>query len=131
MELVYRGSAYKHEPIGLEITEGEILGRYRGTSWRCHTLHGLEIPGSANQHQPLVYRGIPYAGGELNAESGRPQVVVLSQKTQTSTLVKQSAAEAHHRNLQRSLERRLAAAQARNDRALILQLEAESKQLSL
>jgi hypothetical protein len=38
MKLTYRGIAYEKPILSLEITDGEILGKYRGVSWQARHL---------------------------------------------------------------------------------------------
>lgn len=132
MKLSYRGVGYEYEPLTLEVTEGEILGKYRGANWRCHTLKEMSVP---RPDVELSYRGVAYnpnrrieACQTAIAHSDKPRAI--KPISATSTLAAKKALEATHReNLRRNLERRLQAARERGDQQLVTLLEAESRQL--
>lgn len=130
MKLSYRGASYDYNQPTLEITEGEILGKYRGATWRCHTLQEVPTPQpTAN----LTYRGTRYTTGS-GSEAG---ISYQKQVKKTEAAVKipstlsaaKEIARIHQANLQRNLERRLQAARLRGDQTLVQLLEAEFNQL--
>jgi hypothetical protein len=131
MKLSYRGVHYEQNPLSLEVTEGEILGKYRGANWRCHTLQEMPVP---QPDRVLKYRGVAY---HTNQRVGACQTVAQSDRpraikpiTVTSSLnTRKRLEETHRENLRRNLERRLQAARSRGDQHLINILEAESREL--
>ncbi|NES19278.1 MAG: DUF4278 domain-containing protein [Symploca sp. SIO3E6] len=53
----YRGINYEEQPSMLEVSEGQIGGKYRGQTWRIHRAkQNLRHPAS----RELTYRGISY-----------------------------------------------------------------------
>ncbi|NEP57990.1 MAG: DUF4278 domain-containing protein [Symploca sp. SIO2G7] len=57
MKLSYRGISYEEQPSTLEVSEGEIGGKYRGQTWKIHR------PKQNLRHsafRQLTYRGISY-----------------------------------------------------------------------
>ena len=53
----YRGINYEEQPSMLEVSEGEIGGKYRGHTWRIHRpKQNLRHPAL----RELTYRGISY-----------------------------------------------------------------------
>jgi len=57
MKLSYRGVNYEEQPSTLEVTEGEIGGKYRGQAWKIHRpKQNFRHPMS----RELIYRGITY-----------------------------------------------------------------------
>jgi len=134
MKLSYRGKAYEYNQPTLEVTEGEILGRYRGSFWRCHTLSELPVPQASHN---LKYRGVDYASNPTIGISPRSYTYTVT--VRPNNVVKQSQAapaanelaKIHRMNLQERLERRLKAARERGDVALINLLEAERNELAL
>ena len=114
MKLGYRGVAYEYEPATIDMTEGEIGGKYRGQPWRCSYPRHIPVP-----HPPLdlKYRGVAYRTNSRNTEhaiaaTGNPELV-----------------ETHLANIRRRLEHRLQVAKSTGDERLIRMLEAESRQL--
>ncbi len=144
MKLTYRGISYESNPATLELTEGEIGGKYRGTTWRERYPRHIPVP------QPKVdlkYRGIAYSTGDpIDVEAIRLRrdyakvaaPVTIPAVTETEVaLTKSSRQQAleelhniHRNNICRSLDRRLQVAREKGDKNLIHLLEAESKQLS-
>ncbi|NET57426.1 MAG: DUF4278 domain-containing protein [Symploca sp. SIO2E6] len=57
MKLLYRGIGYENQPSTLEVSEGEIGGKYRGQTWKIHRpKQNLRHP----LFRELIYRGISY-----------------------------------------------------------------------
>lgn len=55
----YRGIAYKLHSTETSITEGEIVGKYRGKVLHSHKLQdNLDVNQKSNQKYPLKYRGV-------------------------------------------------------------------------
>jgi hypothetical protein len=133
MKLSYRGAAYNYNPPVLEVTEGEILGKYRGVNWHCHTLEEMPIPQVSHT---LTYRGSSYGGRK--AEKIIPATIAQTCASKArrllhipDTLPAKEIARVHQANLQRNLERRLQSAKQRGDLNLVRLLEAESRALAL
>ncbi len=57
MKLLYRGVSYEEQPSTLEVSEGEIGGRYRGQIWKIHRPKQSLRRSAAKE---LIYRGITY-----------------------------------------------------------------------
>lgn len=130
MKLSYRGASYDYNQPTLEITEGEILGKYRGSTWRCHTLKEVPTPQPAAN---LTYRGAHYVTGNgaqanLNYQKQAKKMEEIV-KIPSTLSAPREIARIHQANLQRNLERRLQAARLRGDQTLVQLLEAESNQL--
>ncbi len=134
MKLSYRGVSYEHSPSTLEVTEGEILGKYRGIGWHCHTLKEMPVP---QPNMALKYRGVAYNTNPAAATTGSCNVRVtaanvasaVARPVVASKVLNKELEAVHRFNLQRNLERRLQVARERGDLALINLLEAESRQL--
>lgn len=131
MKLSYRGVHYEQNPLSLEVTEGEILGKYRGATWRCHTLEEMPVP------QPdltLKYRGVTY---HTNQAVEACQTATQSDKVRaikpvavaTTLAARKTLQDTHRENMRRNLERRLQSARNQGDQRLINMLEAESREL--
>jgi hypothetical protein len=136
MKLSYRGASYEYTPPTLEVTEGEIIGRYRGQILRRHTARNAPP-------QPIVelkYRGVSYytdrSGGVNTAV--RPQAKVNAVTPTTAPAAKAAITapsalrrakeewlQVHRSNLRQNLERRLQVAKERGDQNLVNQLESE------
>lgn len=115
MKLGYRGVAYEYEPPTIDMTEGEIGGKYRGQPWRCSYPRHIPVP------QPtldLKYRGVAY-----RTNTQQPAIPATSSRTSPEL------AETHLANIRRRLEHRLQVAKNSGDEKLIRMLEAESRQL--
>lgn len=140
MKMTYRGVSYERTPLSLEVTEGEIGGKYRGAAWQQKYPRHIPVP------QPkldLKYRGAAYCVGDpIDVEATRlrrtyagaaTSVVPKTEQVAVPKTSRQRASEElghiHRNNICRSLERRLQAARAKGDENLIRLLEAESKQI--
>jgi hypothetical protein len=132
MKLSYRGVNYELTPPTLEVTEGEILGQYRGVSWRCHTLQEMPVP---QVNLALTDRGVTYNPNQETDQvtssaawgaATKPAKPVFVPK---AFPVRKQTEQVHRANLLRNLERRIQVARERGDLNLIGLLEAESQQL--
>lgn len=54
MELHYRGAAYEAPNTGVEFSEGEVIGQYRGAVLRAHRINKLAVQ---QRKPPMKYRG--------------------------------------------------------------------------
>lgn len=128
MKLLYRGLSYEYNPgtiVGRSELEQPAIGNpytlsYRGSSFTVYP--GLES--SEALPQPvgsLIYRGQSYS---LNG--GQPIVGRQPRKIDRISEVSQ----AHRNNVYLNVQRRLQAAQAQGDQALVNLLERELQQLA-
>ena len=143
MRLSYRGASYEYTPPTLEVTESEILGKYRGQPWKRQTLQAVpEQP-----VQELKYRNVAYVtdrAGKVRtiAQSTSLPVVepvvrpVTNQPLRPISAVnvfrrnRTDWAEVHRHNLMQNLEHRIQVAKARGDQNLVNQLETEMRHLA-
>jgi hypothetical protein len=58
MKLSFHGSKYEYHPEKLEMSEGGVGGRYRGSPWKTHQ----DKVKNRHRHFPveLTYRGVRY-----------------------------------------------------------------------
>lgn len=134
MKLCYRGVEYDYTPPVLEVTESEILGRYRGRPQHFSYVRHVPFP------QPVAemkFRGHTYRtnrqGGVDAAIAGAPGVhptPAYSSMAQARRRLLQEAARVHQDNIRRSLERRMEIARAQGDEHLMHQLEVEMHQFA-
>ncbi len=135
MKYCYRGVSYEREPLSLEVTEGEIGGKYRGKEWKHH--YPKHIPQLAPKSN-LQYRGIRYnrypaiqtearKAFEL-AELSRQQIRRRKKPTQRTA---QELTKAHLKNIRHNLEHRIQVAKSNGDENLVRILEEEGKELTL
>ena len=126
MRLSYRGVSYESNPLTLEVTEGEIQGKYRGASWKCHTLAEVQIPQAPQRlkNQNSVY------SQQDRAQIERTQ---LSQTlpVRSTFNVLQQLKRIHSANVYRSLEHRMQVARDREDDQLLQVLESELRETVL
>lgn len=142
MKLRYRAVDYDRVPPTLELTEGEIMGQYRGVNWRCHTLKEVPVPQPSHD---LQYRGVAYRSGQTPKQQ-TPVAVMERTLTAPQTLAaatvgsiqrfnlgREALSEldrVHNTFIRKSLEHRLEVARRRGDQNLIAMLEAEREQLN-
>jgi len=144
MRLSYRGVPYDYVPPSVGITEGEVLGKYRGLPWREHLVR--DVPVSQPSYY-LKYRGVPYWSNQVS-EAGRmvePQVALTSPvltpsfgletywapaRSQRERQRLAEIARIHQQNLRERLNYRLEKAKQRGDETLIHLLEAEQQQIA-
>ncbi|MFE1744155.1 DUF4278 domain-containing protein [Coleofasciculus sp. H7-2] len=140
MKLSYRGVSYEKTSPTLEVTESEIVGKYRGQTYNIAYPRHIVVPDAIVN---LNYRGVPYFIGKTGTTRDALQrqnflsegmAPLSDRKLPTDTnrqKVLDNAAKSHLANIHRSLEHRLQVAKAKGDENLIRLLEAESKQLTL
>lgn len=58
MKLHFHGNTYEDNHTELDIKEGNIGGRYRGTPWKMH--HLAKRQQRRNDSSQLKYRGVSY-----------------------------------------------------------------------
>jgi len=125
----YRGNTYLQSETSLmEVREGDIMGKYRGSEWR------YKLPNHIPQLRPKVYlkyRGVAYSScvnaqpyfipqQEVKRDSNTP---VLSQVTE------KNLEQVHIANMRRNLERRMEIAQINENYKLLAMLKKESDEL--
>ncbi|AFY36588.1 hypothetical protein Lepto7376_0140 [[Leptolyngbya] sp. PCC 7376] len=138
MKLTYRGVSYDRAPASLEVTEGNILGKYRGqvTRRRC-VVSSVERPDV--ESVLLHYRGGSYATMQPAIPASlrerrvnqAPAPSCPVRLPQLSRLMSQDVRQVHLENMRRSLESRIQSAQARGDQHLVSLLRQESSNLWL
>lgn len=126
MKLTYRGLEYEPESFPLDVTEGEIGGKYRGQHWRYRYLR--HIPELQPQH-PLTYRGASYQMHPRVENSTPAKATPPVRATRQQAF--NSLSQIHLAHLRRNLERRMQVAQASGNTDLLHLLEQESQQLTL
>ena len=138
MKLTYRGVSYEHSPASLEVTEGNILGKYRGQLTRRHQImHHLERPDA--ESMLLHYRGGLYSTMQPTITASIKKSRVLQAPAascpvrlpQLSKLMNQDVRQVHLDNMRRSLEQRIQSAQAKGDKHLVKILKQESSNLRM
>jgi Domain of unknown function (DUF4278) len=125
MKLTYRGVPYEYNPCPQDMTESQILGKYRYHAWSLRYPRHMNIPQPVTQWQ---YRGVPYqttTTGGIQAISkaipARPKIP----QPQISEVTK-----IHHAYLLKSLQHRIDVAKSKGDTHLVYLLEEESRQLA-
>ena len=58
MKLSFHGASYEYDPTEVEVTEGEVGGRYRGLPWKVHCCK--QKYNRKYSSVELVYRGVHY-----------------------------------------------------------------------
>jgi hypothetical protein len=134
MKLTYRGVPYDQAPVNLEVTEGDIIGRYRGQSVRRH-LPATSLERPEIESMLLHYRGQGYQKLQPTVQGAVATVYqarAASCPVPLSTLAKlmpQDVRQVHIENMRHSLEERIKSAQAKGDEHLVSLLQRESNQL--
>lgn len=133
MKLIYRGMSFDHNPSRAEGTNIGRPARPHHVSpapytliYRGQTLHVDPTQPTEEvvlQARELIYRGERYyTNGVAQAAPQRPVSV-------PATLPRHYVGKVHQANLQENLQRRLMAAQARDDQQLVALLQEEQQQL--
>jgi Domain of unknown function (DUF4278) len=139
MKLTYRGVDYDANLPTLEVTDSEILCKYRGRPYQYNYVRHVPFPQTA---AALTYRGVAYATNRFG------QIESVSQPERTSVFAKvqtkmnklnpmnekrrrllQEAARVHQENVRRSLEHRIEVAKNQGNMLLLNQLEDEMRHL--
>lgn len=125
MKLTYRGVSYNYNPCPQEMTESNILGKYRGQPWNVRYPRHMNIPQPIAQ---LQYRGVPY---QTTATGGIKPVNINKPALGDNVQPQFSEVEKiHHSYLFKRLQHRIAVAQAKGDAHLVHLLEEESRLLA-
>ncbi len=137
MKLTYRGVSYEHVPTSLEVTEGNILGKYRGQVTRRHCVMS-EIARPESESVLMHYRGslyptmqavLPEALQQRHVSHQAPAPSCPIKLPQLSKLMSQDVRQVHLENMRQSLEHRIQSAQAQGDQHLVNLLRQESNNL--
>ncbi len=124
--LRYRGIRYERPELNLEMTESDILARYRGNAYQVRQPKHMDIP------QPTMlckYRGIAY---RTLADGSIAHVPPTSDNALTPvavTVAQDKLHRTHAQNLCSRLNERLASAKAHGDEQLVALLEREGRDL--
>jgi hypothetical protein len=118
MSLSYRGIPYEKPSLALDTDLGEVKGKYRGQMWHQH--YPRPIP-QLLAKPAMTYRGVAIAN---TTNQACPVPVRPLRKVVSNEL-----GQVHFDNIRKSLEKRLAIAQAREDQSLVQLLEREYEQL--
>ena len=129
MKLVYRGVHYERPPAELDVTEGEIGGKYHGQYWRYQ--YPRHVP-QLRSKTHLNYRGIRYSTAPtVETRSPRERALAAATQRQQPAAAVEATSQAYWEALRRNWERRWQVAQASGDDRLVRMLERESEQLAL
>jgi len=130
MKLSYRCVSYEYENSNIEFDQGETGGKYRGREWHCrYPKHMFHLkPKIYRQYRGVAYSTCPTT---LSNSMVHPVMKNYCQVEPQVQMQKHTSDQIHWENMRKSLERRIAAAQARGDLELIHLLEKESRELSL
>ena len=137
MELSYRGIRYEYIPQDINVVEGDVGGKYRGSVWRFHRLEAAPAP------QPvlhLTYRGVRYVTGTAEQAAAPPVQPSAEPKTLLGSLFAASrrqhqkfdaVAQQHLANIRQTLEHRIQVAKEKGDWELVRLLEMEEKSITV
>jgi hypothetical protein len=133
MKLIYRGTSFDYNPskaagvnIGRPTRPHHVSPAPYALIYRGQTLH-VDPTQPTEEVVPrtyeLIYRGEKY---QMN---GVAQATPQRTPSVSATLPRQHIGKVHQTNLQENLQRRLQAAQARDDQQLVALLQEEQRQL--
>jgi len=127
MKFIYRGIEYDHKDPAIDPQEEDILGKYRGRTYRVNRYpRHLPVPQAP---MDFKYRGIEYKTHQCE-EPLYPGLQPQPRKLQfAQSQLPVEWAATHCQNILKSLEHRLQVAEEKGDRALISQLERERNEL--
>ena len=133
MKLTYRGISYESDIPAIDVTEGEVGGKYRGQNWSYNYPRHIPVPGPA---QNFTYRGVAFTKPETTtvaavAVEKIAESVALKRSPQLTEgwAVKNNIGPIHQANLCRILDRRKKTARRQGNQQLLQQLENESQYL--
>ena len=86
MKLTYRGTTYESDIPTIDVTEGEVGGRYRGQNWNYRYPRHISVPGPPRNFK---YRGLSFSKGETITSSA----VAIAQITETIAPIQPQAVE--------------------------------------
>ena len=71
MKLSYRGTTYNYTPADVDVTEGELAGKYRGLDWKFCNQKKAPVQQTTVE---LKYRGVALTTGEpQSANTSTPE----------------------------------------------------------
>jgi hypothetical protein len=123
MKLSYNGIAYEKPSLALDMTCGELKGKYRGQDWQYRYPH--PIP-RRHTKPPLTSRGVTQ---HILAERDSVNDCPVS-LWEVQTVVTHELNQIHFENIRKSLEKRLQTAEKKGDIDLIQLLNREFEQLT-
>ena len=140
MKLTYRGVEYDHNPPMLEVSESDILCKYRGRTHHYSYVRHMPFP---QPQAKLTYRGATY---QINRHGERQAVAQAEPNSVFSAFQRKlaeltplmderrqllrDAARSHSESIQRSLEHRISVAREQGNTSLLQQLEDELRQMA-
>lgn len=140
MKLSYRGVEYDYTPPALEVTEADVLCKYRGRPY--HYSYVSHVP-FRQPSAKLTYRGIAYQTTRHGEVAQIPQPArtsvfatlqskldQLNPMAETRRQLLQEAAAAHQNSMRRTLQHRIDVARAQGNSGLLRQLEDEMQQMA-
>ena len=139
MKLCYRGVEYDYNPPMLEVSESELMGKYRGCPTQFSYVRHVPIPQPVAE---LTYRGHSYrttSRGQVQQITQQPESIFKKLKAlarpantiaQARRTLLQEAAKIHQENIHQNLLHRLQVAREQGNERLIHQLEDEMHQLA-
>jgi hypothetical protein len=135
MKMCYRGVEYDYETPSIEFDQGVVGGKYRGQDWKHrYPKHMVHLkPKIYMQYRGVAYSTCPTPLTRLPVNHQNQSNTInnyCSIPAKTGVQTKEST-KIHLENMRRSLEHRLAIAQAKGDTHLINLLKKESRELSL
>ncbi len=132
MKLTYRGTTYESDIPTVDVTEGEVGGKYRGQNWSYRYPRHIPVPGPPRN---LKYRGVSLTKGETTTGSAvaiaqiTEKFAPLQPQSVESSIGKNNIGPIHRANLCKILDRRKQAAREQGNEELLKQLEDESQYL--
>ncbi|MGK7927304.1 MAG: DUF4278 domain-containing protein [Spirulina sp.] len=133
MKLCYRGVNYNYEPFSLEVSESEIMGKYRGREDRHrYPRHVPKLkPKPRLQSRGLAYQSCPLIQTDVCLNAQLAAIArACGQMPRSPEDKPVTIADVHQTNLRRNLDYRLQVARDKGDRDLVHLLEKELQELS-
>ncbi|XZO03695.1 MAG: DUF4278 domain-containing protein [Microcoleus sp.] len=129
MKLAYRGANYDYDIPTVEMTEGEVAGKYRGQNWNYRYPRHIPMP----QHpQDLQYRGYRSDGPSQKIEEhvAVDTAATMAIAAAPSYPKAEEVATVHRAHICNILDRRQQVARVKGDERLLRLLEIEWKQMA-
>lgn len=99
MKLRYRGKDYEYNPPTIAITEGGIVGKYRGLDWR---FHNLKKPLVLQPRLNLTYRGVKYSNQPVvSSDEQRQKISSVQERARWLAIQREKAAKNRHDSMLR------------------------------
>ncbi|MEZ2225065.1 DUF4278 domain-containing protein [Microcoleus sp.] len=131
MKLAYRGANYDYDIPTVDMTEGEVAGKYRGQNWNYRYPRHIPMP----QHpQDLQYRGVGYRSDrpspKIEEDVAVDTAATMAIAAAPSYPKAEEVATVHRAHICNILDRRQQIARAKGDERLLRLLEKESRQMA-